>query len=292
MPELPDIEAYVAALEPRIVGDVMEEIRIRGVSVLKSWDPPIAEARARLVASVGRLGKRIVIGLEGDLYIVIHLMVAGRLRWRLPGTAIPGRVGLGAFDFTSGTLLLTEAATKKRASIHLERGWDDVASHGRGGIDVAAASTSQFAARLRNERHTLKRSLTDPRIFDGIGGAYADEILHRAGLSPLAMSDGLDDSQVAGLHSAAVTVLAEWRERLVAEAKSAFPKVTAFRPEMAVHGKFGEPCPVCAAPVQRIVYASNETNYCPGCQTGGRILADRALSRLLKEDWPRSLDEL
>ena len=278
MPELPDVTVYVDALRERVAGQTLQGSRIAGISLLKTYDPPLTAAAGRTVTGVERRAKRIVLALDGDLYLVLHLMVAGRLRWGEPGAKIPARIGLAAFDFDTGTLLLTEAGTKKRASLHLVAGDAAVAALDRGGIEVHAAPAEEFAAALAAERHTLKRSLTDPRLFSGIGGAYADEILHRARLSPMAMSDRLTPEEV---------------ERLRAEAGGDFPTgVTAFRPEMAVHGKYGEPCPVCGSPVQRIVYASNETNYCPGCQTGGRILADRSLSRLLKDDFPRTLEDL
>jgi formamidopyrimidine-DNA glycosylase len=293
MPELPDIVVYIEALEPRVVGRTLEAVRIRSISLLRTYDPPIQAAEGRTVEGLRRLGKRIVFDLGDDLFLVLHLMVAGRLRWSEPGAAIPGKIGLAAFDFTEGTLLLREAGTKKRASLHCVAGEDALARLDRGGIDVAAATPEAFAAGLTRERHTLKRTLTDPRIYSGIGGAYADEILHRARLSPMLMSDRLDPEQAAALHAAAVDVLDEWTDRLRKKAGGDFPtEVTAFHPEMAVHGKYGEPCPVCGSPVQRIVYSSNETNYCPGCQTGGRILADRSLSRLLKDDFPKSLEDL
>ncbi len=293
MPELPDIELYLWALRPRIEGEVLEKVRVSGISLLKTYDPPLSAAEGMRVTGLSRLGKRIVFSLEEGLQLVLHLMIAGRLRWREPGAKVPGKVGLAAFDFANGTLVLTEAGTKKRASLHVVRGDGAVAELDRGGLEPLDASLEEFAAALRRERHTLKRTLTDPRIYSGIGGSYADEIMHRAGLSPLQMSDRLDDDQVARLHAATREVLAEWVERLREKAGDDFPeKVTAFHDEMAVHGKHGQPCPVCGAPVQRIRYASNETNYCPGCQTGGKILADRALSRILKDDWPRSLDEL
>ncbi len=293
MPELPDIELYLWALRPRIEGEVLEKVRVSGISLLKTYDPPLSAAEGMRVTGLSRLGKRIVFSLEEGLQLVLHLMIAGRLRWREPGAKVPGKVGLAAFDFANGTLVLTEAGTKKRASLHVVRGDGAVAELDRGGLEPLDASLEDFAAALRRERHTLKRTLTDPRIYSGIGGSYADEIMHRAGLSPLQMSDRLDDDQVARLHAATREVLAEWVERLREKAGDDFPeKVTAFHDEMAVHGKHGQPCPVCGAPVQRIRYASNETNYCPGCQTGGKILADRALSRILKDDWPRSLDEL
>ncbi len=293
MPELPDIELYLWALRPRVLDEVLQKVRISGISLLKTYDPPISAVEGMRVTAIDRQGKRILFAMEDELWLVLHLMIAGRLRWREPGAKVPGKVGLAAFDFPAGTLVLTEAGTKKRASLHVVRGDDAVAEMDRGGIEPLDASLDEFAAALGRERHTLKRSLTDPRLFSGIGGSYADEIMHRAGLSPLQMSDRLDDAEVTRLHAATREVLAEWVARLREKAGDEFPeKVTAFHDEMAVHGKHGQPCPVCGAPVQRIRYASNETNYCPGCQTGGKILADRALSRILKDDWPRSLDEL
>ncbi len=293
VPELPDIVVYIEGLESRVVGRRLLKARISGISLLKSYDPPITAVEGRQVQRLRRLGKRIVFGLEDDLFMVLHLMVAGRLHWREPGAKVPGKVGLAAFDFEGGTLVLTEAGTKKRASLHVVRGEDGVAAIDRGGIEVLDATPEEFAAALSRERHTLKRSLTDPRLFSGIGGAYADEIMHRAKLSPLVMSDRLTAEEVERLRVAVVDVMTEWVEVLRAKTEDGWPtKVTAFHDEMAVHGKHKQPCPVCGAPVQRIVYASNETNYCPGCQTNGKILADRALSRLLKDDWPKSLDDL
>ncbi|MDH3730175.1 MAG: formamidopyrimidine-DNA glycosylase [Acidimicrobiia bacterium] len=293
MPELPDIEAYLAAMRPLIVGNRLDGVRVSSISLLKTFDPPLDEASGKAVTGLSRLGKRIVFELDDDLYLVLHLMVAGRLLWKEPGAKIPGKIGQAAFDFADGTLVLTEAGTKKRASLHHLRGEAALAEHDRGGIEVAAASPEEFAERLRSERHTLKRSLTDPRLFSGIGGAYSDEILHRARLSPLARSDRLSDDEVERLRQGVIDVMTEWTDRLISEAREGFPTgVTAFRPEMAVHGRFGEPCPDCGSPVQRIRYASNETNYCASCQTDGKVLADRAMSRLLKDDWPKSLDEL
>lgn len=293
MPELPDIEAYLAAMRPKIVGNELTGVRVSSISLLKTFDPPLEAASGRKVEGLRRLGKRIVFELGDELFLILHLMVAGRLLWKEPNAKIPGKIGQAAFDFADGSLILTEAGTKKRASLHLVRGQAAVDDHDRGGIEVADASPEEFAERLRSERHTLKRSLTDPRLFSGIGGAYSDEILHRARLSPLSHSDRLDDEQVERLRQAVIDVMAEWTDRLVTEAEGGFPTgVTAFRPEMAVHGRFGEPCPDCGSPVQRIRYASNETNYCAGCQTDGKVLADRAMSRLLKDDWPKSLDEL
>jgi formamidopyrimidine-DNA glycosylase len=292
VPELPDIVLYLGALRPRVLGQRLESVRIINPFTLRSFDPPISAAEGREVIGLRRMGKRIVLELEGQLFLVIHLMIAGRLRWKPPGGKPPGKPALAAFTFQTGVLVLTEAGSKRRASIHLVEDEGGLSQFERGGLEVLDGSAAEFADRLRRERHTLKRSLTDPRLFSGIGNAYSDEILHRAKLSPLAMSDRLDDESVARLHRATVEVLEEWTRRLRDQVGDAFPdKVTAFRPEMAVHGRFREPCPVCGSPVQRIRYAENETNYCARCQTGGRLLADRAMSRLLREDWPRSLDE-
>jgi formamidopyrimidine-DNA glycosylase len=292
MPELPDITVYLDALRPRVVGAPIERVRVANPFVLRSFDPPIAEAHGKRVIGLRRLGKRIVFDLEGDLHLVIHLMIAGRLRWGPPGKKAPGKLGLAFIDFPSGVLILTEAGSKRRASMHLVRGENAVAAMNRGGIEVFDASLAEFEARLRSENHTVKRSLTDPRLFSGIGNAYSDEILHRAKLSPLTLTSKLTAQEVSTLHESTRTVLREWTDRLREETGDRFPeKVTAFREGMAVHGRFGKPCPVCGAPVQRIRYADNETNYCAKCQTGGRILADRALSRLLKEDFPRELEE-
>jgi formamidopyrimidine-DNA glycosylase len=293
MPELPDVVVYVEALEQRILGRPLERVRIASPFVLRSVDPPVREAEGRRVVAVRRLGKRIVLALEGGLFVVIHLMIAGRLRWRPPGAKTPGRIGLAAFDFPGGTLLLTEAGSKRRASLHLVRGEAALAEFDRGGLEPLETSLAGFRDRLVSESHTLKRALTDPRLFSGIGNAYSDEILHRARLSPVALTRRVDDDGIERLYDAARAVLVEWTDRLRREAGDGFPEnVTAFREGMAVHGRFREPCPICGTPVQRIRYADNETNYCPACQTGGRLLADRALSRLLKEDWPRSLEEM
>ena len=292
MPELPDVVVYLERLEALVGGATLQRIRLASPWVLRTFDPPISAVEGKKVTGFRRIGKRLVFELEDDLFVVVHLMVAGRLRMREPGTAIPKKRGLAAFDFPSATFLLTEEGTKKRASIHVARGEEGLAEHDRGGIEPFDASLEDFTEALRRERHTLKRALTDAKLFSGIGGAYADEIMHRARVSPVVRTDRLTDDDIARLHAASREVLGEWVERLRIEAGEGFPeKVTAFRDEMAVHGKFGQPCPVCGKPVQRIVYASNETNYCPGCQTGGRILADRALSRLLKEDFPRTLEE-
>ena len=293
MPELPDVVVYIEALERRILGQPLERVRIVSPFVLRSVEPPIGEAEGRRVVGLRRLGKRIVWALEGELFLVIHLMIAGRLRWRPAGAKPPGRIGLAAFDFPGGTLLLTEAGSKRRASLHLAQGEVGLAGFDRGGLEPLDVSLESFRARLVSESHTLKRALADPRLFSGIGNAYSDEILHRARLSPLALTRRLDDQAVVRLHAATRSVLGEWTTRLRLEAGDGFPEnVTAFREGMAVHGRFREPCPVCGTPVQRIRYADNETNYCPTCQTADRLLADRGLSRLLKEDWPRSLDEM
>jgi formamidopyrimidine-DNA glycosylase len=293
MPELPDITVYVEALERRIIGERLDAVRVRSPFLLRTFDPPLDSVRGSKVREVRRLGKRIAIGLGDDLWLVLHLMIGGRLHWKAPGAKLATKHALAAFDFANGTLLLTEGGTKHRASLHVVRGEEAMRAHDPGGLEVLSATPDEFVAVLRQQNHTLKRALTDPRLLSGIGNAYSDEILHRARLSPLALTQKLTADQVERLYAATREVLLEWVERLRAEAGDGFPeKVTAFRPEMAVHGRFGEPCPVCGAPVQRIRYADNETNYCPGCQTGGRILADRSLSRLLKEDWPRHLDEL
>jgi formamidopyrimidine-DNA glycosylase len=292
MPELPDIVVYLECLAPRVLHQTLGAVRLINPFVLRSVEPPIAAATGRRVTGLRRIGKRIVLELEGGLFLVIHLMIAGRLRWRPPGGKPPGRPALAALEFSTGTLVLTEAGTKRRASLHLLEGESALRGVDRGGLEPLEVEPDRFAQRLRSERHTLKRALTDPRLFSGIGNAYSDEILHRAGLSPLTMTDRLDDEAITRLHRATREILTEWTDRLRGEAGEDFPeKVTAFREGMAVHGRYGQPCPVCGAPVQRIRYAENETNYCAKCQTGGRLLADRALSRLLKQDWPRSLDE-
>ncbi len=293
MPELPDIELYLHALGPRVVGRPLEKIRLASPFLVRSFEPPISAAEGHEVLGLRRLGKRIVFELADELYLVLHLMIAGRLRWRPRGAKPPGRRGLAAFDFPDGTLILTEAGTKRRASLYLVQGKDALSDHDRGGIEVLESDRPAFARALAGRRHTLKRSLTDQSIFAGIGNAYSDEILHRARLSPFKLSDRLSDQELDRLYEATRSVLTQWRDRLRAEAGDDFPeKVTAFREEMAVHGKFKQPCPVCGSPVQRIVYAQNEANYCATCQTGGRLLADRALSRLLKDDWPKTLEEL
>ena len=293
MPELPDITVYIEALTTRVVGQPLERVRIAKPFLLRSVDPPISAANGKRVTGVRRMGKRIVLELEDDLFLVIHLMIAGRLRWVPSGGKVPGKIGLAAFDFPNGTLILTEAGSKRRASLWLVRGEESLEQFERGGLEVLDATRAQFTERLVQENHTLKRSLTDPRLFSGIGNAYSDEILHRARLSPVKHTRRLNEEEIARLFDATRAVLVEWTDRLRAESAGDFPtKVTAFRDEMAVHGKFGKPCPVCGTPVQRIRYADNETNYCPRCQTDGKLLADRALSRLLKQDWPKSIDEL
>jgi formamidopyrimidine-DNA glycosylase len=293
MPELPDVVAYLEALGPRIRGARLERLRLLHPFVLRSVEPPLAEVLGRPVVGLRRLGKRLIIELEAQRFVVIHLMIAGRLHWRPAGARPPGKIGLAALDFTSGTLLLTEAGTKRRAALYLVRGEDALREHDPGGLEVLGADPAAFRAALLRETHTLKRALTDPRLFSGIGNAYADEILHRARLSPVKMTSQLTEEEGGRLHAAAQETLTDWIERLRREAGGEFPGgVTAFRPGMAVHGRYGHPCPDCGAPVQRIVHAENETNYCPRCQTGGRLLADRALSRLLHEDWPRTLEEL
>jgi formamidopyrimidine-DNA glycosylase len=293
MPELPDVVVYIEALERRIVGQTLQRIRLASPFLLRSVEPPITEAFRKPVLGLRRLGKRIVIDLEGDLHLVIHLMIAGRFHWKQPGAAVARKLGLAAFDFPTGTLLLTEAGTKKRASLHLVRGEEALKEHERGGLEVLEANLASFREALTRENHTFKRSLTDPRLFSGIGNAYSDEVLHAAKLSPVKQTRQLSQEEIERLYHATRRTLAEWVERLRRDAKENFPeKVTAFRKDMAVHGKYKKPCPVCGSPVQRIVYAENETNYCATCQTGGRLLADRALSRLLKADWPKTLEEM
>jgi formamidopyrimidine-DNA glycosylase len=292
VPELPDVTAYVVALEARVRGRAVAGVRVASPFVVRTFDPPLKAAVGDTVERVFRLGKRIVFELRSGLFLVVHLMIAGRFKWAdQPGARIPGKVGLAAFDFENGTLLLTEASPKKRASIHLARSLDEFQ---RGGIEPLESSREQFDEALRRENHTLKRALTDPRLFSGIGNAYSDEILHRARLSPAALTQKLPAEDAARLYEAVQTVLREWTDRFVAEAGAKFPeKVTAFRPEMAVHGKYKEPCPVCGTAVQRIAYADEtETNYCPRCQTGGRLLSDRSLARLLHDDWPKTIEEL
>lgn len=293
MPELPDVTIYVDALRARLVGRRLERIRLASPFVLRTVTPAPSELAGRAVASVSRLGKRIVMELDGGAWIVVHLMIAGRFRWLAAGAKIPGTLGLAAFDFAEGTLVLTEAGSKRRASLHLFASRDGVAALDRGGVEPLESPAEAFRDALTRENHTVKRALTDPRLFSGIGNAYSDEILHRARLSPLKLTKSLTDDEIARLHRATHETLTLWIERLRAATGERFPeKVTAFREGMAVHGRFGQPCPDCGAPVQRIVYADNETNYCARCQTGGKLLADRALSRLLHDDWPKSIDEL
>ena len=292
MPELPDIVVYLEALQSRVVGERLERVRIASPFLLRSVDPPFEQLAGRVLQRLERLGKRIVFCLDDDYFVILHLMIAGRLRWKRPGAPIPGRLGLAAFDFPAGTLLLTEAGTKHRASLYLARGAGALAAHDPGGIDVLAADPAAFRTALTRESHTLKRALTDPTLFSGVGNAYSDEILHAARLSPLKLTTQLTVEEVDRLHRATRDTLSAWIERLRVEAGDGFPEgVTAFREGMAVHGRYRKPCPVCGSPVQRIRYAANEVNYCATCQTGGRVLADRALSRLLQEDWPRSLEE-
>jgi len=293
MPELPDVVVYLEALGPRVLGQPLLKIRLASPFLLRSVSPTPREVEGATVVDLRRLGKRLVLALEGDRFLVIHLMIAGRLRWREPGAKVPGRIGLAAFDFPSGTLSLTEAGSKRRASLHIVAGEAALAEHDPGGLEVLGADREAFAAALRAENHTVKRALTDPHLFSGIGNAYSDEILHAARLSPFKHTTQLDDAELDRLHAAVQTTLQRWIERLRADAGEGFPeKVTAFRPDMAVHGRFGQPCPDCGSPVQRVVLADSEFNYCAQCQTGGRVLADRALSRLLRDDWPRTLEEL
>ena len=293
MPELPDITVYVEALNRRVAGARLEDVRLKSPFLLRSVDPPISALKGKRVAEVRRLGKRIIFAFDDELYLVLHLMIAGRLKWRDAGKKPSGKIDLAAFDFSTGTLLLTEAGTKKRASLHVVAGESALATFDRGGLEVLTATPNEFAERLTSESHTVKRALTDPRLFSGIGNAYSDEILHRARLSPVKLTRRLTLDETRILYDATRATLSEWTSRLRAETGDGFPeKVTAFRDAMAVHGRYGEPCPVCGTAVQRIRYADNETNYCPTCQTDGKLLADRALSRLLKEDWPRSIEEL
>ncbi|NIO09262.1 MAG: formamidopyrimidine-DNA glycosylase [Deltaproteobacteria bacterium] len=292
MPEYPDVVVYIEALESRVVSETLERIRLTSPFLLRSVDPPIFAAEGKKVLGLRRLGKRIVFHLDGDLFLVMHLMIAGRLHWKPAGAKVPGKLGLAAFDFSSGTLMLTEAGTRKRASVHLVAGHDALGSLDPGGMEVLESDLSAFRQALTRENHTLKRALTDPHLFSGIGNAYSDEILHRARLSPIRLTQQLKDIEIETLYEAVGLTLREWTDRLRIEAAKSFPeKVTAFREGMAVHGRYRKPCPVCGAPVQRIVYAENETNYCATCQSGGKLLADRALSRLIKGDWPRTLEE-
>lgn len=293
MPELPDVMIYVERLRALTEGRTLERVRVVSPFVVRTFDPPIGELAGRRVVGLERLGKRIVLAFEQELFLVIHLMISGRLRWRPLGTLVPKKVGLAAFDFDSGVVVFTEASSKKRASLHVVRGRPALEPFDRGGIEPLDASVGEFSAALLRENRTLKRGLTDPRLVSGVGNAYSDEILFRAGLSPVRLTRQLDDEELARLHQATRSTLTEWIERTRAEVGDGFPeKVTAFRDGMAVHGRFGQPCPKCATKVQRIRYAENEVNYCPRCQTGGKLLADRGLSRLLKGDWPKSIDEL
>jgi formamidopyrimidine-DNA glycosylase len=293
LPELPDVELYLFALRSRIVGQRLERVRLASPFLVRSFDPPIDAASGRRVIELRRLGKRIVWGLDGGFFLLLHLMIAARFRWKPVGTAIPSKVGLAAFDFPNGTLLLTEAGSKRQASLYIVQGEAAVAAHDPGGVEPLEVPLDVFAHALRRENHTLKRALTDPHLLSGIGNAYSDEILHAARLSPMKLTSNLSDEEIARLHESTTAVLTGWRDRLIAETGDDFPeKVTAFRPGMVVHGRYRQPCPVCGTPIQRIRYASNEANYCPTCQTGGKLLADRSLSRLLKDDWPRTLEQL
>jgi formamidopyrimidine-DNA glycosylase len=293
VPELPDVDLYVHALRPRIAGQRILAVRLATPFLLRSVAPPLASVEGRAVVGVSRLGKRIVIETEGELFLVIHLMIAGRFRWKPPGTKPPGKVGLLAIDFAAGALILTEAGSKRRASLHVVEGREALAQHDPGGVEVFAIGLDEFGAALRRENHTLKRALTDPHVFSGIGNAYSDEILHAARLSPFKQTQTMADDELARLFDAVRDTLSAWSQRLRDETGDGFPeKVTAFREGMAVHGRYRQPCPVCGSPVQRVVYAANEANYCATCQTGGRLLADRSLSRLLRDDWPRTLEEL
>ncbi len=293
MPELPDVVVYLECLAPRVVGQRLERVRLASPFLVRSVEPPLPSLFGRRVLGVERLGKRLVVELEEERFLVLHLMIAGRLRWKPAGTKVPGKLGLAAFDFTSGTLILTEASTKKRAALHAVQGRAALAAHDPGGLEVLHADLPGFRAALLRESHTLKRALTDARIFSGIGNAYSDEILHRARLSPVRLTRQLDDDAIARLFAATQSTLRDWTDRLRREVGDGWPEhVTAFRDDMAVHGRYRQPCPDCGAPVQRIVHGEHETNYCPRCQTNGTILADRSLSRLLKDDWPRRLEDL
>jgi formamidopyrimidine-DNA glycosylase len=293
MPELPDIQLYLEALERFAVGRQLESVRLMNPFLLRSVEPPLEQVVGRELVGVRRIGKRIVLDFGDQLFLVIHLMIAGRLRWRAPGGKVPKKLALAFFDFPNGSLVLTEAGSKRRASMHVVQGEEALQAIDRGGLEVLGATPQAFAERLRRENHTLKRSLTDPRLFSGIGNAYSDEILHRARLSPLRLTSRMEEDEIERLRLATQDVLVEWTNRLRAETNGGFPEtVTAFHEGMAVHGRYGQPCPVCGTPVQRIRYASNETNYCARCQTEGRLLADRGLSRLLKQDWPKSIDEV
>jgi len=293
VPELPDIELYLHALRSRIAGKRLDRVRLASPFLVRSVSPPIDHVHGKTVLGLRRLGKRLVVALEDELFLIVHLMIAGRFKFLDPGAKIPGKLGLAAFDFEHASLILTEAGSQRRASLYLVKGEADVQSHDPGGLEVLTSTTEQFGQALARENHTLKRALTDPHVLSGIGNAYSDEILHAAQMSPMLLTSKLTPAQIAHLHAHTVRVLTTWRDRLIAEAGDRFPeKVTAFREEMAAHGKYGQPCPVCGTPIQRIQYATNEANYCPSCQTGGKLLADRGLSRLLKDDWPKSLDDL
>jgi formamidopyrimidine-DNA glycosylase len=293
VPELPDIELYLHALRSRIAGKRLERIRLASPFLVRSFNPPIDHAHGKTVVALRRLGKRIVWELEDELFLIIHLMIAGRFKFLDPGAKIPGKVGLAAFDFAHGSLILTEAGSQRRASLYLVKGDSEVLEHDPGGLEVLTATPAQFGEALTRENHTLKRALTDPHLLSGIGNAYSDEILHAAKMSPMLLTNKLTPEQIAHLHAHTVGVLTKWRDDLIAETGEKFPeKVTAFREDMAAHGRYGKPCPVCGTPIQRIQYATNEANYCPTCQTGGKLLADRGLSRLLKDDWPKTLEEL
>ena len=293
MPELPDVEVYLAALRPRVAGRTIERVRITSPFFVRTYDPPAAAVAGHIVESLSRLGKRIVFALDGDLFIVVHLMIAGRLRWRERGAAIPAKLGLAAFDFGEGTLLFTEAGSRKQASLYVVRGRVAVDAMDAGGADVHTLSLAEFGAALRAGNHTIKRMLTDPHVFSGIGNAYSDEILHAARLSPMKLTQSLSDEEIRRMHEATIATLDAWTRRLRDALGGSFPdKVTAFHEGMAAHGRYGKPCPTCGSPIQRIVHAHNEANYCAVCQTGGRLLSDRALSRLLREDWPKTLEEM
>jgi len=293
LPELPDIELYLHALRSRIAGHTLDKIRIASPFLVRSFDPPIDQSFDKKVIALRRLGKRLVWRLDGDLFLIIHLMIAGRFKWADRGAKVPGKVGLAAFDFDHGTLMLTEAGSQRRASLYLVKGEQAVEEHDPGGLEVLTSSVADFGKALTRENHTLKRALTDPHLLSGIGNAYSDEILHAAKMSPMLLTSKLTPAQIESLHAHTIGVLTKWRDDLIAETGEKFPeKVTAFREGMAAHGRYGKPCPVCGTPIQRIQYATNEANYCPTCQTGGKLLADRGLSRLLKDDWPKTLEEL
>ena len=293
MPELPDIELYLHALKPRILNRRLERIRLASPFLVRSFDPPIDQSHGKTVVGLRRLGKRLVWQLEDDLFLVIHLMIAGRFRFLDRGAKVPGKVGLAAFDFENGSLILTEAGSKRRASLYLVRGEAELATHDPGGLEVMTSTVAQFGEALTRENHTLKRALTDPHLLSGVGNAYSDEILHAAKMSPMLLTNKLTPGQIERLHAETIGILTKWRDELIAETGEKFPeKVTAFRDGMAAHGRYGKPCPVCGTLIQRIQYATNEANYCPTCQTNGKLLADRGLSRLLKDDWPKSLEEL